>query len=148
MVCRRMVLCKIVHQIGVSWSPVHSKLTLCFAVTEPVKVHVHCFCSFWLNFIIDHAFHCHVVCLDWGAELWMSHFHEYLFKNSAPNSASAAKAMTALMIVAFVKMAPLLGGNLSSFDRKNVRQHGFVHSFCCSTLHCCVHRESFCWLCM
>ena len=41
-----------------------------------------------------------------------------VFKNSAPNSASAAEAMAALMIVALVKMAPVLEGNFSLFDRK------------------------------
>ena len=37
---------------------------------------------------------------------------------NAPNSASAAEDITALIIVAMVRIAPLLGGNLSSFDKK------------------------------
>jgi hypothetical protein len=39
-------------------------------------------------------------------------------KTNAPSSASAAEDMTTFMIVAFVKMAPLLGGNCLSFDRE------------------------------
>jgi hypothetical protein len=35
-----------------------------------------------------------------------------------PSSASAAKDITALMMVAFVKMAPLFGGNVSLLDKK------------------------------
>jgi hypothetical protein len=37
---------------------------------------------------------------------------------NAPSSASAAKDMTAFIIVGMVRIAPLLGGNLSSFDKK------------------------------
>jgi hypothetical protein len=36
----------------------------------------------------------------------------FAFKNSAPSSASAADDMTAFMMVAFVMMAPLLGGGV------------------------------------
>ncbi len=42
----------------------------------------------------------------------------FAFKNSAPSSASAAEDITAFMIVAFVMIAPLLGGSWSLFDRK------------------------------
>ena len=42
----------------------------------------------------------------------------FAFKNNAPSSASAAKDITAFMIVAFVMIAPLLGGSWSLFDRK------------------------------
>jgi len=38
------------------------------------------------------------------------------FIYNAPNSASAAYGSTVLMIVAFVRIAPLLGGGESSFD--------------------------------
>ncbi len=44
----------------------------------------------------------------------------FAFENNAPSSTSAAKDMTAFMIVAFVKMAPLMGGNRLSFDRKKI----------------------------
>ncbi len=37
---------------------------------------------------------------------------------NAPNSASAADDITAFIMVATVRIAPLLGGNSSSFNRK------------------------------
>lgn len=40
----------------------------------------------------------------------------FAFKNTAPNSASAADDMTAFIIVDIVKTAPLLGGNATSSD--------------------------------
>jgi hypothetical protein len=39
-------------------------------------------------------------------------------KTNAPNSASAAASMTALMIVATVNIAPLLGAEVQLFGRK------------------------------
>ena len=41
-----------------------------------------------------------------------------LRSNNAPNSASAADDITALMIVALVRIAPLMGGDMSLFDKK------------------------------
>jgi hypothetical protein len=40
------------------------------------------------------------------------------FKKNAPSSASAADDITNLTIVAFVNIAPLLGGEVLLFDRK------------------------------
>ena len=42
----------------------------------------------------------------------------FAFKNNAPNSASAADDMTALIIVDIVNIAPLFGAELLLFDRK------------------------------
>ncbi len=42
----------------------------------------------------------------------------FAFKYSVPNSASAANYITALITVAMVRIAPLLGGNLSLLDRE------------------------------
>ncbi len=42
----------------------------------------------------------------------------FVFKYNAPNSASAADDITALIIVALVRIAPLLGGDMSLFDKK------------------------------
>ncbi len=39
-------------------------------------------------------------------------------RDSAPNFASAADDMTAFMIIAMVRIAPILGGYLLLFDRK------------------------------
>ena len=42
----------------------------------------------------------------------------FAFRNNAPNSASAADDMTALIIVDVVNIAPLFGAELLLFDRK------------------------------
>jgi hypothetical protein len=42
----------------------------------------------------------------------------FAFKYNAPNSASAAADMTALIIVDIVNIAPLFGAELLLFDRK------------------------------
>ena len=42
----------------------------------------------------------------------------FAFKNNAPNSASAADDMTALIIVDIANIAPLFGAELLLFDRK------------------------------
>jgi hypothetical protein len=41
-----------------------------------------------------------------------------VFEYNAPSLALAAEDITALMMVAFVSMAPLFGGNFSLFDKK------------------------------
>jgi hypothetical protein len=71
----------------------------------------------------------------------------FAFNYRAPSSASAADDITALIIVAAVRIASFLGGNLSSLDRKNVPPLGSAISFCCSILHHGVLQESFCLLC-
>ncbi len=42
----------------------------------------------------------------------------FAFNYHAPNSASAADDITALIIVALVRIVPLLGGGVSLFDKK------------------------------
>ena len=42
----------------------------------------------------------------------------FALMNNAPSSALAADDITALLIVDTVRIAPLLGGNFSSFDKK------------------------------
>jgi hypothetical protein len=60
--------------------------------------------------------------LDQGWPISVSICHMYTasfaFKNNAPNSASAIDGMTALIIVATVNFAPLLGGEELLFARK------------------------------
>jgi hypothetical protein len=72
------MLCAVVRQVCFPRPPDNFDLSLCLAVTQPVKSHVHGLCAFWLNFIIDYSLCCRVVGLDWGAWLWMPHFLEYL----------------------------------------------------------------------
>jgi hypothetical protein len=42
----------------------------------------------------------------------------FVFKYYAPSSTSADDHITALMIVTLVRIAPLLGGDMSLFDKK------------------------------
>jgi uncharacterized membrane protein len=78
------------------------------------------------GWILYHALCRRVVGLEWCARLRVAHFGEYLsevyslfcIQNIAPSSASAADDMTAFMMVAFVMIAPLLGGCWSLFDKK------------------------------
>ena len=44
--------------------PVDLKLVLTFPIAQPVKMHVHGFCAFWLDLTIDDALSHGVVSLD------------------------------------------------------------------------------------
>jgi hypothetical protein len=71
----------------------------------------------------------------------------FAFKYRAPSSASAAYDITALMIVAMVRIAPLLGGNSSSLDRKkcpplSAQQFLFV-AVSCIIVYCKDHFACF-----
>ncbi len=56
---------------------------------------------------------------------------------NAPSSASAAEDITALIMVAFVRIVPLFGGNFCHLIRKNVLRLSCVRSFCCSIQRHC-----------
>lgn len=66
-----------------------------------------------------------IVCLDGGGCLFVTHFFQcchigtvaFVFRNNAPNSASAANDITALIIVDMFRAVPLFGGNAASSDR-------------------------------
>ncbi len=129
---------------------VNSELALSFAVAEPMKLHIHCLCLLGLDFIIYDSFRCRVVGLGWGARLWVTHFGEYLmyiyssfaFRNNAPSSASAADNITAFMVVAFVIIAPLFGGNRSLFDRKKFPPAWLLELFLLQyPMSLCMHRN-------
>ena len=51
---------------------------------------------------------------------WRAGMDSLQFIKSAPSSSSAAADMTALMILAIVNTAPLLGGNAVFFDMKKL----------------------------
>ena len=123
-----MMLGKVVRQVRFARLPVDFKLSLCFAALQPMNSHVHWFQLLWLDSIIYDRFHRRVVCLDgmgvrgWGWPILVSiclmNTASFAFKNNAPNSASAANDMTALIIVNVVKIAPLFRAELLLFDRK------------------------------
>ena len=73
MMCRRMMLCKIICQICLTGSPINFKLTLLLPIEQPFKSHVHQFCAPRLHSRVDYPFCSRVVSLNWGARLDMSH---------------------------------------------------------------------------
>ena len=64
----------VVCMIGVSGVPVEFEFLLAFAVLEPVKMHVHGFGAFWLNFCINYTL-CHDIVGLYGSWwLFVAHF--------------------------------------------------------------------------
>ena len=59
-----------------SGSPVDSKLILTFAIAQPVEMHIHGFCAFWLDLTIDDALGHGVVSLDGRGWLFVPQFFE------------------------------------------------------------------------
>ena len=73
-----MLVCMIVFPIAcvifLTWPPVDPKLLMAFSVTDPMKSHLHCMISFWLDFLIDNSLcHC-VIYLDRCWWLLVAHF--------------------------------------------------------------------------
>ena len=72
-----MMFGPVVSIVCFSWPPEKFELLLAFSVSQPMKTHVHCLCSFWLYFGIDDCFGHGVVGLDGRCRLFVSHFLEY-----------------------------------------------------------------------
>ena len=71
-----MVFGPVIGIVGFAGAPVKLELVVAFAVTQPVKSHIHGFGAFRLYFAIDDGI-CHgVVGLDGGGGLFVSHFFE------------------------------------------------------------------------
>ena len=51
-----MMLREVVRKVRLPRLPIYAKLSLGFAVAEPVKLHIHCLHALWLDFAIYHAF--------------------------------------------------------------------------------------------
>ena len=66
----------VVGQVGFAGTPEETELLLCFAVSEPVEPHIHCFCLSWLNVAVDNPYCGGVVCLHRSGELRVAHFDE------------------------------------------------------------------------
>ncbi len=60
----------------------------------------------------------------------------FAFKNNAPSSASTANDITAFIIIVVVNVAPLLGGDVSLFDKK-WPPASLCDFSCLHRLHCC-----------
>ncbi len=78
MVGSEVVFGPIIGQVCFAGAPEETGLVLRFTASEPVKPHVHCFCSSRLDVACDNA-KCHaVVGLHRRGRLWMAHFFEKL----------------------------------------------------------------------
>ncbi len=66
----------VVSQVGFAGTPEETELLLCFATSEPVEPHIHCFCLLLLNVAVDDPYCSGVVCVhrSWG--LRVAHFDE------------------------------------------------------------------------
>ncbi len=110
---------KIIREVGCPRPPIYFELPLRFAITQPVKSHVHCLRAFGLDFLINYVW---IGVRGCGCPISVSICRRYTasfaLMKIAPNSASAADDITALIIVAMVRIAPLLGGLSTLFDRK------------------------------
>jgi hypothetical protein len=58
--------------VGLPRPPVDAKLLLALPITEPMKMHVHGFSSFWLDFTIDDSMGHGIVSLEWCGRLSMT----------------------------------------------------------------------------
>ena len=73
-----MVLAEVVAQVGVSWLPVNSELSLFNTVLEPVESHVDGFGAALLDSAIEDSIGTFVVSLDGGCRLGMAELDESL----------------------------------------------------------------------
>ena len=94
----------IVSIVGFPRPPVDAKLLLALAIAEPMKMHVHGFSSFQLDFTVDDGISHGVVSLEWSGRLSVAcrmirmYTASRAVMNSAASSASVAEAMTCFMM--------------------------------------------------
>ena len=69
-----VMLGMVVAEIFGAGSPEDSKLSLLFAVFEPVEAHVHCFGALLFDRVVGEAYGCRVVCLYRRGRLRMTEF--------------------------------------------------------------------------
>ena len=65
------MLVVLVAQVSDARLPVDEELTLAFAITDPIKVHVDRFLSFLFDGVVGEAVGGIVVYLDWSGRLWV-----------------------------------------------------------------------------
>ncbi len=58
-----VVLSPVMGIVEFAWVPVDAKLFLAFSVAEPMKMHIHGFCTFGLDFTVYNGLSHGVVCL-------------------------------------------------------------------------------------
>ncbi len=151
-----MVFCKIIGNVEFAWLPINLKsalgLRLCSQWKRMSIAFVHLGWILWLITPTAVKLFAWIGVRGCGwpilASICCKYTASFAFKYRAPNAASATNAITALIIVAAVRVATLLGGIHCHWIRKMSPPLGSVISFCCSILHHCALQELFCLLCM
>jgi hypothetical protein len=113
---RRMVFCEIFRQILKTWAPVNLKLALFHSILDPVKAHVHGFCTFLFDCTIAVSFGSGIVSFHWCGGCLCPNYSNvvlrtapsFAFMKTAPISASAADDITCLRTLLIIKIAPFV----------------------------------------
>ena len=151
MMDRQMVFSPVVDRVGGAWPQKVPEFPLCIPVSQPVEPHVHGFRGFRGDAVGGDAMCCRIICLHGSSWLWVSQFNKFcpygtanfVSMNSAPNSASAAELITALMICKKFRTAPLPRGMSLSLDMKKCPPLGFFPWLLIGMKHCCGLRGSY-----
>ena len=76
MVCGWIMFSELITKFHVLWFPFYLKVLLFQLIANPIKVHVHGFCSF----LFDSSYHytiCRgIICDDFSGLLWVSHISQ------------------------------------------------------------------------
>ena len=68
----------VADQVCCAGPPEETELALCFTASQPLKLHVHCFCLPWLNVACGNSEGSAVISLHWRGGLWVAHFFQEL----------------------------------------------------------------------
>ena len=67
-----MMLGVVVAKVGVTRLTVYEELALACAIAYPIKAHVDCFHSFFLDGVVDESVGGGVVELNWSGRIWVT----------------------------------------------------------------------------
>jgi hypothetical protein len=70
----RMVFCEVIRQVLRTWAPVNFKLALFHPILDPIKEHVHGFCTFLFKCTIDVPCGSGIVSFHWCGGLFVPSF--------------------------------------------------------------------------
>ena len=110
---------------------------------QPVELHVHCLCYYWMDIVCYNWVYSRVVGMHWGPRLWNPHFEESYFCGTASREliyiasiyTSSANIITALIIWAMFNTVPVLLGFHRSQIRINSLLPRFLYWFCWVTMY-------------
>ena len=136
MMCCAVMLCPVVGAIGWSGVPIVFELVLCFAVTKPMELHVHCFGATWLMLLV--MMPSAVLLLVWigvggclcpiSSSRCCSGMALRALMYNALSAASAVNDITALMICNMFRIALLFAGSSELLEQKKMTS-GLAASF-------------------